>query len=302
MMSNYSKMVIKLKSLIPESLTFAVRPVAQTLLKLLHDNRLDTQSRIGDDIMTVATTYKPLGQDSPEETYFYMMNCLLYSRIESGFPSNDEYLDEDVNVYLANLLTETVGPGPRSGCGRSLAGDDATLFQQIRTIESPRQKYMLYKIHADNLLISLGIFGNPKGSRVNSTPYMAMSENSYMGRGKTYYSLAQSYAVETHRRHTAVADVLGKLSRGFEKYVTILSHLRSDYFNLHHRMTDGELYHLESSLDIEEHREELKNLYDRFLDLYSSYRKKKTPELKEKLAEVSSRIRSIDHSFNFESE
>jgi hypothetical protein len=302
MILNYSKMIIKLKSLIPESLTFAACPVAQTLLKLMHDNRLDSQGRIGDDIMTVATMYKPLGTDSPEETYFYMMNCLLYSRVESGFPSNDEYLDEDVNVYLANLLTETVGLGPESGSGRPLAGDDASLFQQIRTIENPRQKYMLYKAHADNLLISLGIFGNPKGSRANSAPCMALSENSYMGRGKTYYSLAQSYAVETHRRHTAVADVLGKLSRGFEKYVTILSRLRSDYFNLHHRMTDGELFHLECSLDIEEHREELKNLYDRFLDLYSSYRKKKTPELKKKLDEVSSRIHSLDHSFNFESE
>lgn len=302
MISDYSKMAVKLKSLIPESLTFTGRPVAQTLLKLLHDNRLDTQGRIGDDIMSVATRYKPLGQDFPEETYFYMMNCLLYSRVESGFPSNDEYLDEDVNVYLANLLTETVGSGPGNDSGRSLVGDDVSLFQRIRTIENPRQKYMLYKTHADHLLISLGIFGNPKGSRANSAPCMAMSENSYIGRGKTYYSLAQSYAVETHRRHTAVADVLGKLSRGLEKYVTILSLLRSDYFNFHHRMTEGELFHLECSLDLEGHREELKKLYDRFLDLYSSYRKKKTPGLKKELDEVSARIGVLDSSFKFESE
>jgi len=253
-------------------------------------------------MMSVTTMYKPLGQDSPEKIYFYMMNCLLYSRIESGFPSNDEYLDEDVNVYLANLLTQTVGSGPEKGKGRSLAGDDASLFQRVRTIENPRQKYMLYKTHADHLLISLGIFGNPKGSRPNSAPSMAMSENSYIGRGKTYYSLAQSYAVETYRRHTAVADVLGKLSRGFEKYVKILSCLRSDYFNFHHRMTDGELFHIECSLDLEGHREELKKLYDRFLDLYSSYRKKKTPGLKKKLDEVSARIGALDPSFKFESE
>jgi hypothetical protein len=252
--------------------------------------------------MSIATMYKPLGADSPEETYFYMMNCLLYSRMESGFPSNDEYLDEDVNVYLANLLTETVGLGLGDEKDRSLIRDDASLFQRVRTIENPREKYMLYKTHADHLLISLGIFRNPKGSRANSAPYMAMSENSYMGRGKTYYSLAQSYAVETHRRHTAVADVLGKLSRGFEKYVTILSRLRSDYFNLHHRISEGELYHLECSLDLEERKRELKVLYDRFLDLYSSYRRKKTPRLKKELEEASSRIRALDPSFDFKSE
>jgi hypothetical protein len=302
MIQDYSKIVIKLKSLIPESLTFVCRSVAQTLLKLMHCNRLDIQGRSGDGIMNVATIYKPLGQDSPEETYFYMMNCLLYSRVESGFHSNDGYLDEDVNVYLANLLTETVGSGSGDREAGPLACDDISLFQRVRTIDNPRQKYMLYKAHADNLLISLGIFGNPKGSRANSTPYMAMSENSYIGRGKSYYSLAQSYAVETHRRHTAVADVLGKLSRGFEKYVKVLARLRSDYFNFHHHMTEGELFHLECSLDIEEHKEELKKLYDIFLDLYSSYRKKKRAGLKKKLDEVSSRIRALDPSFNFQCE
>ena len=252
--------------------------------------------------MSVATIYKPLGSDSPEETYFYMMNCLLYSRVESGFPSNDDYLDEDVNVYLANLLTETACSGSGDGEAGPLVSYDIALFQRVRETDNPRQKYMLYKAHADNLLISLGIFGNAKGSRLNSNPYMAMSENSYIGRGKSYYSLAQSYAIETHRRSTAVADVLGKLSRGFEKYVKILAHLRSDYFNLHHHMTEGELYHLECSLDIEEHKDELKGLYDIFLDLYSSYRKTKSARIKKELDEVSSRIRALDPSFNFECE
>lgn len=252
--------------------------------------------------MSVATMYKPLETDSPEETYFYMMNCLLYSRVESGYPSNDEYLDEDVNVYLANLLTETIGYGAVQSSARSLVKDDASLFQRICTMDSPRQKYTLYKTHADHLLILLGIFGNPKGSRINSAPYMAMSENSYIGRGKAYYSLAQSYAVETHRRQTAVADVLGKLSRGFEKYVTILSRLRSDYFNFHHRMTEGELYHLGCSLDFEERKEELKALYDRFLDIYSSLRRNKTPALEKEFREVTSRIRALDPTFRFEHE
>lgn len=270
------------------------------MLKLLFDNRLDIQGRNGDGTMSVATIYKPLGTDSPEETYFFMMNCLLYSRVESGYPSNDEYLDEDVNVYLANLLTETVDTGYERHSSLELANDDASLFQLIRTMESPRQKYTLYKAHADHLLMLVGVFGNPRGSRANSTPYMAMDENSYIGRGKAYYSLAQSYAVEADRRHTAVADVLGKLSRGFEKYVAILSRLRSDYFNFHHRLTEGELFHLECSIDIEERKEELKELYDRFLDLYSGLQKEKTPGLRKELEDVMSRIRALDPSFKFE--
>ena len=299
---HYIKMALELKSLITQGLTFITRLVAQTLLKSMQDNRLDIQGRIGDRMMSVATIYKPLGTDSPEDTYFYMMNCLLYSRVESGYPSNDEYLDEDVNVYLANLLTETIGSGPGYAHSHSFDGDDASLFRRARSMASPRQKYTLYKAHADHLLVLLGIFGNPKGRRSNSVPYMAKSEQSYVGRGKAYYSLAESYAVETHRRHTAVADVLGKLSNRFEKYVTILSHLRTDYFNMRHRMTEGELFHLENSVDLEERKEELKSLYDRFLDLYSNYRREKRAALGKELDEVSARIRELDPSFEFDRE
>jgi hypothetical protein len=250
--------------------------------------------------MSVVTTYKPIGCDSPEQIYFYMMNCLLYSRMESGFPSNDEFFDEDVNVYLAHLLTETVGGLGESGDRHHFAQDDASLFEAVRSIENPRLKYRLYKTNADHLLISLGVFGNPRSKRPNAVPYMEMRNASYIGRGKAYYSLAQSYAIETYRRFTAVADVLGKLSKGFEKYMQILSLLRIEHFNFRHQISEGELFHLECSIDRAERKEELQELYDTFLDIYSSYRKTKTPVLKRELDAVSERIRGIDPSFRFE--
>lgn len=252
--------------------------------------------------MSTATTYQPLDTSSPEETYFYMMNCLLYSRMESGFPSNDEYLDEDVNVYLASLLTGTIHGDGEGTSTLYLASCDSSLFDLVRTIENPRTKYNIYKTNADRLIIALGIFGNPRLGRLNSAPHMAASERSYIGRGKAYYSLAESYAVETCRRHTAIADVLGKLSRGFEKYVKILSLVRSEYFDFCHRISDGELYHLEKSIDGVEQKERLKELYDEFLDLYSAYGESGSAAAKRRVEEACRRIREIDPSFRFELE
>ena len=164
--------------------------VAQTLQKAKQDNRLDSSNLNGACRMSVVTTYQPLGTGSPEETYFYMMNCLLYSRMESGFPSNEEYLDEDVNVYLADLLTGTIHGSEDSSCTHYLASCDSSLFDSVRTIENPRTKYNIYKKNADRLIMALGIFGNPRLRRLNSAPHMAASERCYIGRGKAYYSLA----------------------------------------------------------------------------------------------------------------
>jgi hypothetical protein len=252
--------------------------------------------------MSVATTYQLLGTGSPEETYFYMMNCLLYSRMESGYPSNDEYLDEDVNVYLANLLTSAIYGGGEGLPGLCPSSCDSSLFDSMRTIDNPRTRYNVYRSCADRLIMALGIFGNPRLERINSVPYMASSENSYIGRGMAYYSLAQSYAVETFRRSTAIADVLGKLSRGFEKYVKILSRVRSDYFDFRHQISEGELFHLEKSIDDVGQKHLLKNLYDEFLDSYSAYRRDRTAEAKRRVEEVCSRLRIIDPSFRFEVE
>ena len=278
------------------------RHVAQTLQKTMQDNGLDIMNRNGACIMSTVTTYQPLGTGSPEETYFYMMNCLLYSRMDSGFPSNDKYLDEDVNVYLASLLTGAIHRGDENSSTLYLASCDSSLFDSVRTLENPRAKYNIYKTNADRLIIALGIFGNPRLRRHNSTPHMAAAERSYIGRGKAYYSLAESYAVETCRRHTAIADVLGKLSRGFEKYVKILSLMRSEYFDFRHRISEGELFHLEKSLDGIGQKEQLKELYDEFLDLYSAYGENRTDAAKRRIEEVCSRIREIDPSFRFEIE
>ena len=45
-----------------------------------------------------------------QPTYYFMINCLLYSRMETGLVSNQDFYDEDVNVYLAHLLHSFIKP------------------------------------------------------------------------------------------------------------------------------------------------------------------------------------------------
>jgi DNA-binding transcriptional regulator YbjK len=121
-----------------------------------------------------------------------------------------------------------------------------------------------------------------------------------MGRAKAYYQFAYSYSQAVFRKATAVSDILEKLSRGFEQYVQILSHMRGEYFNVLERLGSGQVYHLERSIDCLSSNEELKSLQDKFLDLYSEYMKSKDPKLEGELRKLAKRIQRIDETFRFD--
>ena len=253
-------------------------------------------------IMRISTAYTAIGENAEtthEETYFFMINFLLNSRMESGFPSNDEYFDEDVNVYISNLLTSLIYAQHHEMLQKYLTLDDITLSERVSATVIPRTKYMYYRTNADYLLTSLGIFNNPKRTRPSSFQYMKLSGKSYIGRGKAYYNLAQSYALETFRKTTAIGEVMGKLSVGFEKYVKILSLMRGEHFNIYKKFSNGEMYHLERSIDEIKNKRKLQSLYDKFLDAYSRYQQKRSTDSKRILKEISAEIREIDPSFRF---
>jgi len=253
--------------------------------------------------MHISKTYTAIGPEkdwTESNTYFFMMNNLLYSRIEAGFPSNDEYFDEDVNVYLAGLLASLIDPACRAAAERYIRTYDIQLHELVESMEHGYAKFQAYKANADFLLVSIGIFDNPLRMRPRSTPYMSIPREAYIGRGMVYYHLAQSYCREVYRRDTALVTVLGKLASGFEKYLAALALMRSEYLNMYRKITSGELYHLGLSLDHAGDGNERGILYDEFLDAYSSYRREPSPESRRTLDDLAGRIRRLDPAFRFE--
>ena len=233
-----------------------------------------------------------------QPTYFFMINCLLYSRMETGLVSNQDCYDEDVNVYLAHLLHSFINPEYVEQSKRFLSKYDTDVFRRLSHSTDARLKYQIYKTNADFLLVSIGIFDNPviAGARTRLQP----SEEAYIGRGKTYYHFAYTYAQQMHRKNAGVSEVLEKLSTGFEKYLRILSHMRGEYLDLMKRLSNGEVYHLERSVDEHSQAELLRVKQDELLELYSAWREATSPETEESLERVVSEIRQLNPGFKFE--
>jgi len=253
--------------------------------------------------MTVSTRYTPLHvarKPSSGDAYFFMMDNLLHSRMEAGFPSNDVCFDEDVNVYLASLLASYIFPRGGDDGARGILPVDASIFEAAEAAAGTRAKYRIYRRSADSLLVSLGIFKNARLKRPDSAPHLAMSDAAHIGRGKSYYAIARAYAAQVHRRNTAVADVLGKLSDHFERYLGVLSIMGGEHLNIFKHLSDGELFHIEKTPRPAEKSPELALRYDRFLDLYSRYLESKSAPAKAALIDAVREIRELDSSFEFD--
>jgi len=231
-----------------------------------------------------------------QPTYSFMINCLLYSRMETGLVSNQDYYDEDVNVYLAHLLHSFINPEYVDQSKKFLSKYDTDVFRRLSNSTDARLKYLIYKTNADFLLVSIGIFDNPSAAAGKAQP----SEEAYIGRGKTYYHFAYSYGQQMHRKNAGVSDVLEKLSVGFEKYLRILSHMRGEYLDLVQRLSNGEVYHLERSINETSKQEMLRLKQDELLELYSAWKNEPSRETEASLERVVSEIREINPSFKFE--
>lgn len=227
----------------------------------------------------------------------YVMRSLLASRLEVGMPSDADPGEQEVNVYLTQLLCAYGDPRYCLRVGSFISTYDTTVFERAQHSPSHRFRYTVYKINADHLLMSIGVFQNPEGRPVDSLPAVwRRSGDTFVGRGKTYYDFASTYSQRVFGRTSAVADVLGKLSAGFERYVRLLAHLRTEYFDIVARLSDGELYHLERAARAEGVHE----LRDEFLDAYSSFRRDPTAEARSRLLEVTRRLEAADPEFRFD--
>jgi len=243
--------------------------------------------------------YIPVGGDGPaaqpESQAHFMMRALLASRVDVG--SESEPWEQDVNIYLTHLLCAYAKAEYHLRVSQYLSAYDTAVFERIRRSTSSRLKYTVYRANADHLLISIGVFQNPTGRRPDVLPAILHTDGEvHVGRGKTYYDFASTYSHGLFGPTSGVATVLGKLSHGFERYVRILTHMRSEYLHFVEQMSDGELYHLQRSVQTEG----LRTLHNEFLDLYSEWRRNPTPELHAQLLEMIERLKRLDPAFTFE--
>lgn len=244
---------------------------------------------------------------SVKPSYYFMMRSLLHSRVDTGLVSDEQGEEEDVNVYLAHLLQAFSDPVYLQDSKPYLHRYDHEVFGRLSNSSDARLKYKIYKTNADFLLISIGVFDNPSQTLLNnmgtsgagSRSLMEPSEEATMGRGRTYYQFAYEYSQLLSRRRGGMTEVLEKLAKGFDRYTKILAHLRGEYLDLVHQLSQGEIYHLERSVNEDQSQEMLHTAQDAFLDAYAQYRRTRSSADRSLLDAAADTLRKQDPTFTF---
>ena len=231
----------------------------------------------------------------------FLMRSLLGAREEAGIPSNEWGFDEDVNVYLVGLLGRFFSSAYHEEAARYQFATDLDLAEALAQTTDDRHRYRVYRTNADHLLLAIGLLRNV----VRSRPHLAAFERApeeFIGRGETYYGLASSSLRRLQRRSTGTEVALSKLAARFTEYASILTRLRTSYFHLSARLSEGQLFHLmndplagenETTMTVAEG-------YDRFLDAFSAWKQEPGASTLATLRECAGELKAIDPDFAFE--
>lgn len=236
--------------------------------------------------------YQIVGNGEREESLFFMLDALLRSRIETGEETTD---DEDVNIYLANLLHGFVGHFG-DGAGREFISQyEMDVATSIEKQASLGMQYHIYRSNADYALMRSSIF-DPYGDA--RTP--EQDDEVLVERGKTYYRFASSCHERFKHKKTGVAEVMQKLSQRFEMYMTILIHLRVSYFNLLKRLSQGEVFHIQRKAQEAPEIESVTDGRNQFLDAYGDWMRTGAEYYRQRVNALGQALVAIDSKFRFE--
>jgi hypothetical protein len=239
-------------------------------------------------------------EEELQSSFFYMLNCLLHSRMQIGLESNSVVYDEDVNMYLANLLNSFIDPNYIEASSKYVRLYDGDVYKLASQAADDRARYAVYRTNADYLLMELGIFNNLPRHRGSLPSAYHFNRDHYIGRAKAYYELASSYAKHASRKSLPVCDTLTKISDHIEGYLSILSYLRGQYFDLIERFSQGELYHLQRSIDDIGQEELVCKKRDEFLEIYYEWLRTHSEDLRTKLLTQVRQLKKLDPDFDFE--
>ncbi len=231
----------------------------------------------------------------------FLMRSLLGAREEAGIPSNEWGFDEDVNVYLVGLLGRFFSSGYHEEAARYHFATDLDLAEELARTRDDRHRYRVYRTNADHLLLAIGLLRNVAPRRPH-LPALERAPEDFVGRGETYYELASSSLRRLQRRSSGTEVALTKLASHFADYASILGRLRTSYFHLTARLSEGQLFHLLHDPVAAESgpAASVTEGYDRFLDAFSAWKQEPGARTLATLNRCAEELKSLDPGFAFE--
>jgi len=213
---------------------------------------------------------------TPRPLSFFFLEELLEARAKSTFPTGAEENDEDVNIYLADLLTRTA----------RLDNESGALFGSMPQWQPPAQalgrqaRARWYLEQGEQRLLNLGLFGRGEDRRRRAGLWGMTREDGHrrdMVCGRACYEAAAAL-LEHGRQPVPLAATAARVARHFAEYVQVLETLGRGRWDLGARLSERQLVALvtdspESTQDYPDRDDDRSAAQDRFLDALNRFRR-----------------------------
>ena len=204
----------------------------------------------------------------PRPLSWFFMENLLEARAASVFPTNGCGPDEEVNVYLAQLLTRFLTGQVDH---RVLPGEGARMLPPDCRL-SRRERAEWYRANGDHRLLSLGLADRGDTCRRRRTPCgqsKAETRRIDLETGRFCFESAANLLEGRSGALSGLAPVLRRLANHFEDYVQVVAALATRRLGLGAVLSETDLAGL---LREPESAEPTPAAMDQLLDLVNDHR------------------------------
>jgi len=201
-----------------------------------------------------------------ESSYSYFIDAWTRARSEVFASAEDSSPDEDVNIYVAYLLSGLAEGQYISDLRRCTSPYAHEVVAELVRCDDDLARYNVCKANADFLLLALGIFRGATRTLPLLPENPTASEQSLVRRARAFYFHAAALAGTLFGKNSAQARVLLKLATHFQRYLAVMRRVRDDALYIIPGLSHGEMYHLGRT--VETVGEDMRRMrkWDEFLD------------------------------------
>ncbi len=246
----------------------------------------------------IITTYYDIYAAENEESLYFFLEHLLKARIDLHMETGENAYDEEVNMYLANLLHSVLTSRFEITGKPYLSPFDIDVRKYINEHPGLRNEYIVYKDNADFSLVYDSIF---LGFHHDGSYHdRVMPDEDIKPRIAQYYNFAASALGHLRGMHETLVQVLYALAQQIKEIAIIVRKAAGDYFNFIERLTTGSFYHLQKNIIRALDKNKYKEKIDTFLTLFKEYKTETSFELKQKLLDIVHEIKQLNPEFVFD--
>jgi hypothetical protein len=250
-------------------------------------------------VQTDSGTYRDLSTMSNERTQYFFLENILKARIELHLETSAGGYDEELNMYLADLLTSLFGSCAFTENKPWISPFDYEVHSYLNNHPDTRTEYEVYKENADFGLAATSVFleFHHRGSY-----WRRMIQNTSTSRIGIYYKLAASALAHLRGSRATSVHVFLTLADHVGEASKIIRKISGDCFEFTERLSAGSEFHLEKDLASAGKGKLYSEKLDEFLVVFRECKGDPSQENRSKLELLALELSKLNPAFKFKSD